>query len=687
MDSDTLTRLIAQELTRATEWHESAWAPHQAEALAYYYGTPRGDEVAGRSALVSLDLSDAVESIIAQMQPAFAGQSPVVFEPESQEDEAQAQQETAFVHRALSAEGQGFVATCAAAKDALLSRNCILHVYMEERETVDRETLREVDVAALELIARPTAQLQTVSLEYDDPSASDETLESVTVTRTTLRRRLRVAAVAPEDVRIWPDWASLDLSAVPFFAERKRVARGELVELGISQELAESLPAATQSDEVTRRARDQGQAPPEPVDQVDPSLDLVEYWDCHIRCDWEGDGRSRLVRAWYHSGDASSNAANAGILVKDAEEVEFHGYAAGVALLQPHRFLGLSAHDKLKQIQDGKTGVLRQWQDNLRFMNDRRLGIVDSQVNAGDAVQSLPGGFIRMNAPGQVFPIPVDDVGVSALSALSYYDKTRSDRIGAALDLQSGAAQVQGGTAFGVDRQYAARELLADLMLRTIGETALRGMYLIAHRTLRTWSPGKMSAKLAGTWSGTDPGTWKARDNVSVNLAGGAGKRAAQAGALMQTIGLQAQAFQAGKGGELVDDVNVYNAVLSWSRAAGLEQPESYWTDPRSPEAQQASQGKAQQQQAAQAQQVELTKAVAHIAAMLEKYKVDTETRFKYFDAVLKAETKEAELIGTATTQLEALQVQGVLAMARPPAPVQGAGPGGGNGGAPGGVQ
>jgi hypothetical protein len=233
-----------------------------------------------------------------------------------------------------------------------------------------------------------------------------------------------------------------------------------------------------------------------------------------------------------------------------------------------------------------------------------------------------------------------------------------------------------------VDRQFSARESLANWFLRVFGETLLREVYLVAHATLREWSPGTMRAKLNGNWTEADPITWKPRRLASVNLAGASGQRNALATAYQQTIQMQTAAMQVGKGGELVDDINVFNAILAWSRVTGIENPESYWQDPRSREAQMARQQKAQAAQAQSSAQLQMTAMVAKIGAIIEKYKTDQDNAIKVFQEIIRAEVEEMKLMGEATTQLQVLELSGAARSQELAAtPMAVPGPGNGQGG------
>jgi hypothetical protein len=337
-------------------------------------------------------------------------------------------------------------------------------------------------------------------------------------------------------------------------------------------------------------------------------------------------------------------------------EVAFVPYVNGWALQRPYRMDGISLYDRLAQVESGKTAALRQWADNLENLNNARAGLVEGQVRISEWISRQPGGYVTIKSPDAIVPLVSADLGPSSQAFLDYQDKMRSERGGASLDLQSAEAQIAGHTAHGTERQYTAREQLAALMARNFAETLIRGVYMLTHRVLRTSGMGELELKRNGEWQRSDPREWAERSRLMVNLGLTATERDRRAAALREVIGLQTQAMQAGFEGVLVDPIGIYTAAIELAEAAGLPAPERFYVDPRSPQAQEAMQSKAEQQEQQQAEAEQLRQEMLGLTLEHERYQHDTELRFKYFDALLDAETKEetteAELVGGAALEL-----------------------------------
>ena len=78
---------IEQEETQAYGINDSQLSGERSEAINYYLGGKFGNEVEGRSQVVSFDVQDTIESALPQLLKIFvSGDEVVKFDPKSQED-------------------------------------------------------------------------------------------------------------------------------------------------------------------------------------------------------------------------------------------------------------------------------------------------------------------------------------------------------------------------------------------------------------------------------------------------------------------------------------------------------------------------------------------------------------------------------------------------------------------------
>jgi len=662
MTEAQLGQILEEELSKAAGNEGDDLASHRKEALDLYFCRPLGNELPGRSQVVSPDLSAMVDAVLAQTLNAFTTDNAVSFNPMGPDDEEAADMESGVVNDFVMQRNNGYYVFSSCFKDALLSRNAVAKLWIDERTSVSRETYSGLTDLELQMAIQPRDESEQVTISDFDPDS-----DSIQVERRQIRREFKFEAVPPENFLFQKDWTSIYLEGIRFCAERKWITRSDLIDMGYSRAKVKDLPASSLDLYGDSTARNPGGYTASASRQIDASQDQIECYECYLLVDYSGDGVSELRRimfaGWPDGGTILSN-----------EPADFLPYACGSAFPVGHRFLGVSLTDKLASTQKIKTQAFRQWLDNAAHINNKRLIGVEGRFNPEDAVNSRPGGIIRVKEPGAIQEMIVNDIGPAMQQLLAYCDQQRSELGGASLDLQSSESQLIGAQvgSQGLDRAYSVKEQLAAMMCRNLAETFVRTVYLKAHALLRmSWDQPVMYQK-AGQWVEVNPSQWPARDHVTVKLGLSAGERRRKLEALGFIIQQQKELLAAGLDGTMVTAANLQNALLDWGRAAEIDSPEQYFIDPASPEAQQA--GQAKQQQAQQAQQQQMAMIQEQFAIEREKIQADMrkamkefiadqeEIRFRYFDSTLKSEMEAAKLVGSITADLEREQERGSAA-------------------------
>jgi hypothetical protein len=642
MSLSEMAGIISSEISRAAGYYDDELTGNRSDALDYYFGRPRGDERAGRSPIISMDVSDMIEASLSQIMPTFAQDMVVQFEAISEDDDSQAQLESDFVNHVVMEQNSGYTEFYSSVKDALLQRNGIIKVSMDEKaqvETADYEGLSELEAA---MLAQPQQEGEQVIMR--------ENGGITTVKRVNIKKRCKVSSVPPEEFLFATDTREMDLSDCRFCCQRINTTQSELIEMGYDPAVVADLPSKDNDTWIDSLARDQIDDESEHY-TFQRSTRPIEIYEVYIRIDYDLDGISELRRIIYnHNGS-----------VLEQQQVPFIPFAIGTPFLMPHRLVGRSLYDKIKYIQDSKTHTLRQYHDNMNANNNRRMGAVERDVNMQDILNSRPGGVVRMKTKDALFPIPVDDIGPSCMNLLGYMDKCRTESGGAALDMQTENLQINNQTAHGVERMMTASELLTGMMTKTLAETLVKNTYLLTHATMRTYYTEQMEAKLNGKWAQTNPSQWMPREKVNVKVGLSFGERQRQQTMLQTTIESQMESINQVGNGVLADIKGVYRALQDWMRLGGFSAPEQYWIDPDSEESQQAAQMNAQQQEM---QQSDMAK-FAEQQGQLEFYKTTTENMLKaqeidqdYDKMLLDSEVEEAKIVGKATTDLELEQMR-----------------------------
>ena len=646
---DPLVEKLRAQLLACNGYDGDEISKAREQAYNYYFQRERGDEVVGRSAVVSGDVSAMVEATVAQMIDAFSSDHICEFQPLDAEDENQAQLESEAVQWFVMGREGGFLELVSAIKEALLCRNAVVKI-----EAVDRTVRRirrfgNVQPAAFaDLVAQPGV----VAHDYDD-----ETQElSLTVEREV--REFRMQSLPMENFLYHASWHRPTLDGIPFCAERHLDRRADLVALGFDKKKVAGLTAHRGDLKTESNARDPKHSK-RITASLDESQDEIEWFECYARMQAPG-GADELHRIAFHATDG---------VVLDDIKVPFIRLAAGTAILNPHRFTGISQFDKLKQNQDTRTALRRALLDNVNATTKNRLAGIEGVVNNDDVTDGRVNNMVRVQAVvpdvrQAVMALTVPDTSANILANLESTARERSEMGGAALDLQSAQMQIGGDRmgSQGLDRAYSVAEQLTAGMMKTLAATLLRSVFLLAHATLREYFDDPVPIKRNGKWEQVIPSKWPERKAVTIKPGMSPGERTRRVNALGQVIDAQLMLADKGMDEVLVNLPGFNRALLDWARLNEVQNPEQYFVDPESKEAKAALKSKASQAQQMDTQRKMLMQqamGLEQLRTAFEKYRTDAELQFKYFDSVLKAEIEEAKLAGSATTELVKAKLEG----------------------------
>lgn len=628
-----LAQQIRAQLVNCIGFEGDELANSRKMSYDYYFQRARGDEVAGRSELVSGDLSSMVEGNLAMMVEPLVGKRIAEFCSYDAGDEEQAQLESDCVSEMVFKRQNGFMEITAAIKDALLLRNAVAKVFVDERTHISQIVKENVDP---EIVTNVLDQIGKVDVHSYDPAK-----QRLSATLTKVTRKFKAEAIAPENFLFPKHWHRQDLEDIPFCAERHVEPRSTLIERGFPKDKVMSLTRWNNPWQAAADARLPRTMQPQNL-PFDKSQELVEWYECYVKMD-DGTGAAEL-----------HEVCVSGMYVLSDETADTIPYATGVAIINPHTFMGISLFDKLKGVQDASTALNRALQDNLNSTNKNRTAHLDGVVEESDLTDGRTNGSIRVR-PGVVSDVraavaafAVPDTSANILANIEHMRRVRAEMGGATLDMATGQMQLSERVgSMGLDRAYSVMEQLAAFMTRMLANTLIRSLYLIAHETLRTQWQGPISFKRGKEWIQQDPSKWQVRDAVSVNLGASVGERQRIAAVFDSLLNKQATLAQNGMEDILVDVTAFFNASMQWLRINDVDNPEKYFIDPRSPQAVKAMKDKAaQRQQTQQKQDSMMQQAIGleQVRVALTKYQTDVKTQFDYYNSVLNAQIEEAKL-------------------------------------------
>jgi len=549
-------------------------------ALDYYHGRePKPLGIKGRSEVVSTDVSDAVEWLLPNIVESLSGKS-VRFMPMSAQDEDQADLETDFTHFVFNEDNNGFLNLYEATKDALLTGVGVLKIYYDDdpERVVERYSgLSEPQLEAL--LGDPMVEVTEI-----ERSETDGT--SVTAARVVRQGKVTVEAVPAEQFRVNDDADSLDLTKARFVAHTTRRTASDLLRAGYDPDVIDE----AQQGYLDREVGDYHHH--HDISDIDDSQKLIVVTEAYLHMDINEDGISELCKVTCVGETEISD-------ILDIEEVPEIPFVAMSATPMPHQFLGLSIFERLKQVQDIKTAVLRSTLDSFYQSVNRIKVVQEGQVNIDDLLVNRPGGIIRARGHNAVTELGGTFFGGEALQLLQYADVQKQSRVGVSPDMAGQSNLVNNESAHGVERMMSAQEMLVNLMVRSIAETGIRPAYRKIRDLMVRYQNGTVPYKFKGNWMNVDPSTWGERSRMMVTVGAGAGDDQMKLGALQQIFQTQMQ-FKQMPDNVLVDTKQLYNALDDMVGLADLGEAEKYFMNPNGPEGQQFAQMKAQNDQAAQ---------------------------------------------------------------------------------------
>lgn len=573
-------------------------ATDRADALDRYMGKPYGDEQAGRSQVVSRDISDVVEGVTANvLKPFVGGDKVVMFNPRGPEDEPAAQQETDYVNFVVMERNNGFVVLNSAIKDALLLRNGYLKCGWAKRDDVNIERYQGLSDEELALLLQDEEIEIVGHQDYPDPFGQGAQmmapqqapqqmpmLHDVTVHRKYPTEYVEVMPAPPDEILVSSRSTEPSVQHADFVQHACHKTLSELRELGydVDDDISDSEDSSESIEDYARNLFSS-----ESDQWSDPTANmarrLVKYKETWMRLDVDGDGIAELRRICtvgknilrYKKGADYKGGEEAN------EEADLIPIACFTPVLMPHRHLGVSIYDLVKDIAQIKTAMLRSHLDNRYLQNNAEKVVnVDAIENIDDFLISRPGGLkrVRGSAAEAVMPLVVPDTGAGALQTLEYLDSIRENRTGytkTAEGMKSSSLATE--TLGELQMQQSQSGIRLEMVARTIAETGLRDLFRIVHALTLKHSSRAEKIRLRNDWVDVNPREWVRRTDLSISVGLGSTTGPQQ----MQNLMMIGQAQQNAMPLGIVTPENVFNTLSKLATAAGFKNPVEFFTQPQ----------------------------------------------------------------------------------------------------------
>jgi len=547
-----LKSILQAEIDDAIGFIESETVEQRKQALEAYLRQPYGNEVEGKSSIVTGEVAEAIDGALPSLVRIFTGSDDiVVFEPQGPNDEASAKQATQYCNWVFSRDNEGVAILHDWFKDALLQKNGIIKAYWEDKEDITKERyfdLSNDELAMLmsdetmEIVEQDTTEFpifDPMGQPVIDPMGAPVmgATHNVVVQQKKKSGKVTIENVPPEEFLI--SKKARTIADSPFVAHRQMLTRSTLIAMGFNKDQVESLQMGDALAYTPERvARYAAGEQPYQVQTDDPSMQEIEVFECYVKTDIDGKGIASLTQVFYAGNEILQDEKGKEI-IEETDYVPFHSICP---IPIPHKFFGNSLADRTVDLQLIKTTITRQMLDNLYLTNNARVVAVEGQVNLDDLLTSTAGGVIRAKSPNAVQQLVVQNVANQAFPMLQYLDTVQSKRTGVS-DASQGLdpSILQNVTAAAVASMQQAGAGKIELIARIFAETGVKSLFKgILHLLCKYQDKARM-VRMRGEFVEFDPRTWANQYDVSINVGLGAGNRQEQMAMLSMVLAKQEQ--------------------------------------------------------------------------------------------------------------------------------------------------
>ncbi len=614
-ESRALLNIVESHIDDSLGFIETETSQERQTALEYYLREPYGNEVEGRSQIVTGEVAEVVDGALPQIMKVFTTSSKAVeFEPVNVGDGAIAEQVTAYVNHIFYKDNNGFELMHDWFKDGLLQKVGVLKAYWDDKKNTTKEkyeNLTEDELAMImqdeeiEIISQESVEeiIEQEPQPAVDPMTGQPVMDemgmpmmmdvppivnvyyNVKCKRTKDSSKVKIENVAPEEFLI--DKRATTIEDATFVAQRSLVTRSDLIAMGYDPEVVASLATGDTLDYTPERVArfGAGEQPFNTNDSNDESMEIVEYYECYVRTDMDEDGVAELHRVCY--------ADNQILMSEECDYVPFHSVCP---IPVPHKFFGQSLADRAVDLQLIKSTVTRQMLDNLYLTNNYRVGAVEGQVNLDDLLTSTAGGVIRIKNPNALVPMTVQSSAAQSFPMLEYLDSIQAKRSGVS-DAQQGLNPdiLSNVTATAVSAMTSASQGKLELIARIFADTGMTSLFKGILQLVCKYQDKERIIKINNNFVPMNPREWNTQYNVTVNVGLGTGGKQEQLATMQMILAKQEEVIKGyGLANPLVNLKQYRDTLAKFINMAGFKDDSAFLMEVSEQQAMQMAQQAAQ---------------------------------------------------------------------------------------------
>ena len=668
LSDDELASHLSSEIEQATGHMNSELSSQREDSMKYYLGEKFGNEIDGRSEIVTTDVRDTVEYIMPSLMRIFTTHNNVAeFEPQGPEDVEMAKQATDYCNYVFNKQNNGFKVLYDTFKDALISKTGIVKHFWEQKTEVSTENytnLTEIEYQAvlandeLEVLEHTETLIQEAQLDQNGMMVSPEIItHDIKAKRTKTDGQVRISSVPPEEFLI--SRRAVDIESAPFICHRVKKTISDLILEGYDPKVVENLPTYSQSqaewneERLARFSYDDDSIPPD--EGTGPSR---QVWldECYTHIDYDGDGVAELRKI-----------TKGGNVILENIEIDYIPFSSICPLPIPHKFYGMSVADTVKDIQLIKSTIVRNILDNMYLTNNARYAVLAGQVELDDLLTSRPGGIVRMRAPNAVTPLPSPQITGDAFNMVKYLDQVREERSGVSKMTQGLNPDVLTShvTSGAISAATESAMQRIELIARMFAETGIKDVFRCIYQLVQRYEDREKMVLLNNKFVPIDVSRWKDKLNCTINVGIGSGSQQSKMQTMSGIMTIIQQLVQNGGMGTLVTPQNIYNSIKEFIEQSGYKNSEQFISNPDNMPPPQPPEPTPEEKIANQKAEIEVQK----LQLQAKEVEIDTqlkaqELKLKQEEAAINLALKQEELkikksqlaLNEAELALEAIQ-------------------------------
>lgn len=576
LKEDELLTLVSQMEVEAVNQQEIRNSANE-ELERRYNGELYGNEVDGRSSVVSQDVKDTVEADMPGLVRTILGSGPIMAfkanNPNNDKEVAEAAEKTAYVDWLIRGQAKSFRVNYGFLKDVDKLKAGVLKYFFEETETTEEKEFKNIDDIELisiieDLETRPFfSDLEVIGNESNEDGTSNLKFKVKTK-----KQEIKIVGVPSNTFLISP--GATDEDDAKLVGDQSTKTRGQLLSEGFKKKIISSLPTKSVNGSSTRTFTADLDGNIDPCDFGEWSAQYVEISDLYVMIDYDQDGISER-----------RHIIKSGNVILENEAFDHVPYAIASALLIPHEAIGEGRAEQVVKVAEVKTALTRQMLDNGYMANNPKLSINDN-VNIDDALSDAIGGVVRFAGEGSpqnnIGAISVPFIGDKSLLLIQHMDQIKAASVGtqmASQGLNADQLTKETATRFEGVRDAAAAKL--ELVTRIIAEVGYRKLYTGVAWMAAQFQDTEREFTVLGKALTANPERWRYDHQVDSEIGLGAGDNDE---AITNLTGIwQIQSQLKMENSPLVDDEKRFNTMNKMVRALEFKDTAQFFNDPSEP--------------------------------------------------------------------------------------------------------